>query len=463
MVMLITMAFYAMFPSILLGTKGKLKEIKFDGHTGLSEATVNIIENFFAIQEFNSIIINVANGNDTNLAAFDLGNEIIQRASEQFSTMVIVNQTKPNFHQKIRSPMVLLIDSIAAFDSVKTSLRGIYPKYYLIVLVNGVFEKINEIVEEFWKHSLIDVNFLIANDTHVSIFTYFPFNGNKCGTDTALYLINTYDSTRHKWMNATVYPDKVSNLLNCSLTIGTTEAVPMVIINNSSSEVQFDGIEIELIRKLGKIFNFHPKFVAFDSIGSPNAKPSSGLLGTTFNRTTDVAIGTLSLQSERKRFLSATSMFDSVQLIAVVPYPNHVSPFKKLILPFDLITWILLIIIFITGFLVIVSTKSSSPFLYKLIVGRNVNFPFTNMLVAFFGQTQRKLPTGNFSRFLLGKFLVFSLLIRCVYQGKLYDLMEKEMFENMPKSFDELLRKNFTFYTYESLSKRVQGFRFERK
>jgi hypothetical protein len=147
----------------------------------------------------------------------------------------------------------------------------------------------------------------------------------------------------------------------------------------------------------------------------------------------------------------------------VMPPTAPISPFAKLYLPFDLTTWSLILAMFVSGYVVIIFTKFFAKTLYKLIVGRKVNYPFTNMFIAFFGNSQRVLPNSNFSRFLLAKFLIFCLVIRGLYQGKLFDIMQKDIHEKEPTTIDDLTNKNFIFYTYESLSRRVQGQSFVHK
>lgn len=456
--------FFVIYFSLRLLTEAKLKEVQVPNHTGLTKATGSFISTFFLKQEYASITINMAMGPTSNFDGCDLGNDVMKGINGKLRTFVRGHLREFKPFDRRRSPKILILDSFDAFNAVKVPLRRIYPRYYLIVLVNGFFNETKVMVKEIWRNSIIDVSFLVANDTHASVYTYFPFKYGKCGTDMSLDLINTFDFMTDKWSTNDFYPDKVENLNNCTLTVGVTESIPMVIINNDTiKDATFEGIEVLLIENLGDCFNFKPSFIPFGNIGSVKKNTSTGVLNAVLKREIDIAIGTLSLQIDRAESMSATTMFTSTPIILVIPAPSHILPFKKLFLPFDYTTWILLFVIFATGYAVIVITKACSVQLYRLIVGYRVSFPFTNMLIAFIGQSQHHLPKANFSRFLLGKFLIFCLIIRSMYQGKLYDIMKKDIFQKMPESFDDLMAKDYIFYTYESLSSRVQGFKFAHK
>lgn len=432
----------------------------FKKYDRLVIATESFITAFFAKAEFLSLTINMAKSKASNFDTSDFGNKLLNGMDLNFRIIVRGHQRKFREFDKRRSPIILILNSIDSFNAIKVKLKGIYPKYYLIILVNGIFHEIDEVIKDLWGMSMIDVNFLAANDTHASIYTYFPFGSKQCGTDLSLKIINTFDLKTETWANGVFYGKKAMDGNRCALKIGVTENRPMVMIEKeSSSGTTFTGFEVLLLKEICKLYNFVPIFKLYSSIGNA----SSGLLGSLNNRTNDIAIGTLSLQIERTKYLSVTSMYASIPIIAVISPSQPISPFEKLYLPFDFTTWILLLTIFIIGYAVILFTKFISIFIYQMIVGQNVNFPFTNMLIGLFGGTQATLPRSNFSRFLLGKFLIFCLVMRGLYQGKMFDIMKKDLFEKMPYTFEDLLARNCIFYTYETLSRRVQGLKIERK
>lgn len=66
-----------------------------------------------------------------------------------------------------------------------------------------------------------------------------------------LKFINKFDG---KWLNNNFYPKKVADLCNCGLKVGVNPSVPFTMIEiNEKNETRFAGIEVDVIRILGKM------------------------------------------------------------------------------------------------------------------------------------------------------------------------------------------------------------------
>jgi hypothetical protein len=142
-----------------------------------------------------------------------------------------------------------------------------------------------------------------------------------------------------------------------------------------------------------------------------------------------------------------------------MPPTKPISPFVKLYLPFDNITWLLLIGLFlIATFLLLIKRKILK--FYQRLFGAKVKNLIFNMVTALTGGNQKKLPYENIPRFLLAIFLIFCLIMRTAYQGKLFEIMQKEIHEKELDTIDELIEENFVFHTYESLVDRVKWLKF---
>lgn len=98
---------------------------------------------------------------------------------------------------------------------------------------------------------------------------------------------------------------------------------------------------------------------------------------------------------------------------------------EKLILPFDPMTWLMVLITFSCAFLVILIVKFSSVNTQKFVFGSRVTSPVFNVVIVFFGQTMNILPGRNFARYHLMVFILFSLIIRTGYQGVQYEMIFK--------------------------------------
>jgi hypothetical protein len=96
------------------------------------------------------------------------------------------------------------------------------------------------------------------------------------------------------------------------------------------------------------------------------------------------------------------------------------TPYEKMILPFDLSTWILLNVTFVTAFAVIFIVNRFPGHIQELFYGHKVQNCSWNVIRIFFGISQTKLPLNAFARFILLLFLFFCLIFRTCYQNKLF-------------------------------------------
>lgn len=418
---------------------------------------INPIISFFTRRGFSTIRVSVANA--SNHKTLDIANEILKDA---INVKNIVKASKEfiETEEKQRTPVILIIETMTEFKTIEQVMMNDSPKYYLVILTKEIFTNFNKVMKAFWKSSIFNVNFLLKRE----IFTFFPFSEGNCGEIFNLKSINSFNQT---WMNPNIYPNKIKNLERCEVKVGMSPAHPysMVEINNITNEKIFSGIEVDLLKILSDEFNFSITYQGpISETGTIyNSSSSFGVMSLPHEKKVDLIIGGFSLQLERLKFLSGTVFFKSDPLILVMPAPSTISPFQKLYMPFDIIVWSLLLLMIIIGVITIILSRIKSESFHEIIVGRNVKHPTLNIFAALVGMNQNNLPKKTFSRFLLAKFLLFCLVMRSLYQGKLFDVMRKEIYQTEAGTINELIEMNFKFYTYESLSRRVQGFKFAKK
>lgn len=114
------------------------------------------------------------------------------------------------------SPMIVMVDTIESFAKVRQKLsydNMKFRKSFLVVMVDGMFLGIEEVMQDFWKHWIHNINLMSRTEEgNFALHTFFPFDDESCGTNLQLKLVNTYDVRRHIWMTGRFYPDKFSNL-----------------------------------------------------------------------------------------------------------------------------------------------------------------------------------------------------------------------------------------------------------
>ena len=135
---------------------------------------------------------------------------------------------------------------------------------FMIVLTVGVVENntihLSEVFKILWENNLINANVLIQNQSQFwTLYTFIPYQTG-CSILTAIRLesftpLNYTD-------NITVpedqlFPDKLSDFNQCSLTIAASYQDPFVIHDYSEVNTELDGIDIEIIKQISKSLNFN--------------------------------------------------------------------------------------------------------------------------------------------------------------------------------------------------------------
>jgi hypothetical protein len=151
----------------------------------------------------------------------------------------------------------------------------------------------------------------------------------------------------------------------------------------------------------------------------------------TFNQT--LAVG----------YFPTALILDASYMFAVTPTESF-SNYEKMLLPFDIVTWTLLLFTFVVAFAVVLLLKLFNRRVRNAIVGKNISTPGLNIIHIFFGIAQMRLPVASVPRFLLVVFIVFCLIFRTCYQGKLFEFMKSDMRKPLPSTFEDLIKKNYT-------------------
>lgn len=86
-----------------------------------------------------------------------------------------------------------------------------------------------------------------------------------------------------------------------------------------------------------------------------------------------------------------------------------------------------------------------------------------NVWSIFLGGTQQVLPHSNFPRFLLVTFLIYTLIMRSLYQGGVFDILKRDVRTVELKTIDEFIEHQFTFYIYQTLAAQLEGTKFKKR
>ena len=133
----------------------------------------------------------------------------------------------------------------------------------------------------------------------------------------------------------------------------------------------------------------------------------------------------------------------------MIPIGAPYTSFEKMFRPFHMHTWIAVILLYLaaTTFITVIRCIKSK-IIRNMVFGTRNQRPYLNMVEVFLGGTLKEetLPTKNFARTLLMIFILYSLIIRTVYQGSLVRNLQSENRKPSVANIDEMIEKSYTFY-----------------
>lgn len=337
-------------------------------------------------------------------------------------------------------------DIFRAIPQKKFSFRG----SFIVVLVNHAIE-IQDIFKLMWKLQAYHVNVIFDDGTgKVLVKSFIPFDDDKCN-ETSPILINSFENGSFVIGSENFFPVKTRNLHNCQINVLVSNAAePSIIVERFSNGTNsFSGSDINIVRTIAENLNFSINFTvvgreALFFEDESTMSISSAMVGGEI----DFSISDWYLTVDRMKDLETTISYSSDKLILVIPFGVSLTSFEKMILPFESVVWMMVTLVFIIGFLVIFVVNRKAERIRKFVFGSGIKHPCLNMINAFLGGAIKSLPKTNFARFLLMIFLMYSLIIRTIYQASYYKILKTSKNEKEIQSIEELNERDFKLYLY---------------
>ena len=371
------------------------------------------------------------------------------------------NLTFCNFQK--RQSVIFIMENYEDFHKFYQKLTPEIFKFngiYLIILVNGEIPELEKIFQLLWKIQVLRIFVVFENvDGSVPIKTFMPFATGNC-YDTSPVTIETYKDGQFSTNKTNLNHDKMENLNNCKVRVTVTNNTEPFVISRRLTNGTFElkGTDIKILNALSETLNFSVDYVYIGSQGYLLKNGTSeGPLRYLLDAEADLSITNWWLKLDRLKFLDATSPYLSDQIIFVVPPGRELTAFEKLIFPFTLNVWLIGLGCLLTGCLIIFLIKRRSKATQNFVFGSGVTSPYLNMFIGFIGGSQQILPQRNFARFLLMMFLLQTLVMRTLYQGSFFNLMRSHKRVKEVQSVDEMIEKDFEFYTYKGNADIFQG------
>ena len=379
----------------------------------------------------------------------------------EFSSHVFKNKNRK------RRAIVFLAENFQDFTvehkTITTELFRFYG-IFIVALINGKIPEIDDIFRLMWKIQIYNVIVMFEENNEVLVYTFFPFNAMKCD-DTTPVLINKIINGNFLNGPENIFPDKMTNLFNCQVRLSAPEnEVPFVNVTKlSNGSYELEGLDVTLLNTLAEKLNFK---IALTYFSDENYIFDNQTMADAFkvllDEGADISIGNWYLKLKRSQLFDATTTYSYDSLVFLVPPGAKLTPFEKLIFPFTSVVWCMVLGVFLVGFVVIQILKQQKLSVKNFIFGTRVKHPILNMFSGFIGGMQNILPRRNFARFLLMCFLLYSLVVRTLYQALYFQLFQSEKTRRTVQTIDEIVSKNYKIYVMEGnedLLQQVEAFK----
>jgi hypothetical protein len=333
-----------------------------------------------------------------------------------------------------------------------------YQGHFILALIHGQIPELKDIFENLWKLQVYNVVVIFKDvNRHLSVYTFFPFRSSSDCSNTTPVLINEFINGSFTRGLANIFPNKMENLQQCEVRVATSENVPPHIYTKTmiDGSKRLAGRDFELISALSETLNFKIVFNIFGTLGCFFTS-NSGVQSVKDNKS-DIVIVDCWLRLKRLETFDASTTYFSDKAVVLFPQESELTSFEKLFYPLTLEAWIYLVVYLAIGIAVIFVINLQPKNIQNFVFGMNVRNPYINMLLGLLGINQHISPGNNFSRFLLMNFLIFTLVIRTVYQGKLYHVMQASLKYSEPQTILEMEQRGYKLHVAEAFSSLINN------
>jgi hypothetical protein len=389
-------------------------------------------ENYY--MEFELLIL----GDDKNLRT--IANEVIRRSITPMNLRIDLTFNKTTKEYTLEDQRSLIImsshEDFKFLFNFNESYKSIYfLQYCLYATEDDLFYSPQNIMQNLRLFNLAH-----TYNGNMTLIGTEKVSQNSCTPITRS--INTFLTSEMKW-NTTNFIPQYKNFYGCDLQIC---CVPMLVVGSwfvrsykyDNGEIITEGTSTSLLPLLKQQMNIGEfKTIYLNKSGNSIEEDCDLLL---FYH----QVIYLSEEKSLKPNLSVMNRFAETypicyqDFIVTVTKGLAYTPMEKLILPFDLETWIMIIVTFAIGFLTIFIIYRCDRYVQRFVFGTFVRDPSLTLTSIFFGIGVTRLPTRNFSRYLLMVFTLYCLIIRTAYQGKMYEFLNKDIRRPTAKTMDDI-------------------------
>lgn len=400
-------------------------------NSSIAHAIDNVIEHHFVKNSLRFEIIFNSNGIEELEKALRLIRE--KKAVELYR---INNDDKQIFQLKYSA--VLVFDSFKNYQKFEDRIEPIFSGAKEVNFLIYCEDLTTDLIERNMPTDKYQLRtYLIAEFNEITLKSTTLFTPQQCHKQ-QLIEVNRFSTLTMKWEKDLYFIAKIRNFHGCTLTFGLfANGYPASgYLLFESGKLFPSGFVPELYATLRKRLNYN--YIL---------KPISVEEREYRIAESDLALAIFGFDQNNFKQLFLSAPLYSSSLVIAVPPGQPYTAIEKLFLPFDKTTWIFFLLLFGIAFGVIVIMRvSKSPSFISFVAGENVANPGLNVFAAYMGIGQLTLPLRNVARFLLMNLVLYSLVMRTLYQSKVVEQLVADEDKPGVETIDELVDKNFSLY-----------------
>ncbi|XP_017024136.1 uncharacterized protein Ir11a [Drosophila kikkawai] len=314
----------------------------------------------------------------------------------------------------------------------------------------SILETAGLVIVSNLHHRLINVVVVAQlEDGQVDTYAYTLFKKN-CTPGVTIRRINYFDLATGKPKEAMpdLYPVRYGHLGDCAINVSANILPPHLIYKPHGGggggggvgpvPVQgLSGIDWELLQLLARALRFRINlYVPSDTSQIFGEGNVSGCFAQLADESAQLAIGGLSGSDKRRWQFSKSTVYHQSHFVMVVRRDRYLGRFGPLLLPFRGKVWTCIVALLL---LALVSTGCLRSRL-------GLSHPLENLLLVSMGNPIpiQRLPGTGFLRYLLASWLLLTLVLRCAYQARLFDVLRLPHHRPLPEDLAGLIRDNYT-------------------
>ncbi|EDW78539.1 uncharacterized protein Dwil_GK16131 [Drosophila willistoni] len=422
----------------------------------LARSVVYLANNFIATQ-INTLVIRQSCLN-CSYPLYERQRKLIDYVLQHSGPKLAVHITnrKPQV-QEISHYTLFVVNNVEAFRKQNWSVpdRVTEHYYHFLIVVSARFQ---EIGFEYIVRELILASFHVhvpnvivviqrtePQDIRIYAHTFFDAD---CKPGVQIYEYNRFNASGRLMKSILqLFPPLSFTGNNCTVRVSAHQVPPYFMLKNRKKAMtekgillegsEARGIDAELLLLLAKAMRFRIQLLmpneSTQLYGEANV---SGCLAQLAAGKADMAIGSLSGSDKRRNFFSISAVYHQCYFVFVLRSQLASNRYNHLLLPFRRKIW------YATGILLL------SLLLFIGILRRQIllNYPLESLLVSCFGcpvATQR-LATSFWGRYIFVNWLLLTLVLRCAYQAKLFDVLRAPHYIVLPECLQEMIEQNYT-------------------